>query len=107
MTLRQHVYNTIVTASADYPLLHNSLSSATPLESEHRAFVITLAHQAGMVLQLRSLGTGRAKDISGVLRVSAGGAHEDLEEEHAGFEEGDWLYHVKRDGSVRVWGRGE
>ena len=60
-----------------------------------------------MVLQLRSLGTGAAKDISGVLRVSAGGAHDDFEKENTGLEKGEWLYQVKGDGSVKVWGRGE
>lgn len=107
MTLRQHVYNTIVTSSADYPLLHNASPAATPLELTHRAFVATMAHQSRAVAQLRSLGTGAAKDISGVLRVSTGGGYDDAEEQDAGFEEGEWLYQVKGDGSVRVWGRGE
>ena len=107
MKLRQHVHNTVVTSYADYPLLHSSSSSATPLESEHRAFVTTMAHQSRIVVQLRSLGTGAAKDISGVLRVSAGGAHYEWEEENAGFEEGEWLYQVKGDGGVKIWGRGE
>jgi hypothetical protein len=30
-----------------------------------------------------------------------------VEEQDAGFEEGEWLYHVRGDGSVSVWGRGE
>lgn len=107
MMLRQHVQNTIITSSADYPLLHNSSPGSTPLESEHRAFVTTLAHQSWTVVQLRSLGTGAAKDISGVLRVSAGGAYEDAEAAKAELEEGEWLYQVKGDGSVKVWGRGE
>jgi elongator complex protein 6 len=107
MTLRQHFHNAIVTSSADSPLLHNSSPAATPLESEHRAFVTTMAHQSRTAIQLRSLGTGAAKDISGVLRVSAGGAHDDFEHEDSGFEEGEWLYQVKGDGSVKVWGRGE
>ena len=107
MTLRQHVHNMILTSSADQPLLHNSSPLATPLESEHRAFVTTMAHQSRMLIQLRSLGTGAAKDISGVLRVSAGGAYEGSDEDGAGLEEGEWLYQVKGDGSARVWGRGE
>ena len=107
MTLRQYVHNIIVTSSADYPLLHNSSSSAAPLEGEHRAFVTTMAHQSRMVVQLRSLGTGAAKDISGVLRVSAGGAHDESKDDDAAFEEAEWLYQVRGDGSVRIWGRGE
>jgi elongator complex protein 6 len=107
MALRQRVCNIIVTCSADYPLLHISSAAATPLERNHRNFVATLAHQSRVVAQLRSLGTGAAKDISGVLRMSAGGAYDDVEEQDAGFEEGEWLYHVKGDGNVSVWGRGE
>jgi elongator complex protein 6 len=107
MTLRQYVHNIIVTSSADYPLLHNSSSSAAPLEGEHRAFVTTMAHQSRIVVQLRSLGTGAAKDISGVLRVSAGGAYDESKEDDAAFEEAEWLYQVRGDGSVRIWGRGE
>lgn len=107
MTLRQHVHSTVITASADYPLLHNSSPSATPLESEHRAFVTTMAHQSRVVVQLRSLGTGAARDISGVLRVSFGGQIDDSEQENGGFEEGEWLYQVKGDGTVKVWARGE
>jgi elongator complex protein 6 len=108
MTLRQYVHNIIVTSSADYPLLHNSSSSATPLEGEHRAFVTTMAHQSRVVVQLRSLGTGAAKDITGVLRISAGGAYDDeSKEDDAAFEEAEWLYQVRGDGSVRIWGRGE
>jgi hypothetical protein len=106
MTIRQYVHNIIVTSSADYPLLHNS-SSAAPLEGEHRAFVTTMAHQSRIVVQLRSLGTGAAKDISGVLRVSAGGAHDESKEDDVAFEEAEWLYQVRGDGSVRIWGRGE
>jgi elongator complex protein 6 len=107
MTLRQHFHSAIITSSADSPLLHNSSPAATPLESEHRAFVTTIAHQSRAVIQLRSLETGAAKDISGVLRVSAGGAHDNFEDEDSGLEEGEWLYQVKGDGGVKVWGRGE
>jgi elongator complex protein 6 len=66
-----------------------------------------MAHQSRIVVQLRSLGTGAAKDISGVLRVSAGGAHDESKEDDAAFEEAEWLYQVRGDGSVRIWGRGE
>ena len=107
LNLRQQVSNTIVTCSADSPLLHNSSAAATPLELEHRAFLTSLAHQSRMVIQLRSLRTGVAKDISGILRVSAGGAHDALDEGEDGVEGGEWLYQVKADGSVRSWSRGE
>ena len=104
LSLRQHMHSMVVTASADFPLLHNSSVSATPMEKSHRAFVTSLAHQSRQVIQTRALGTGAAEDITGVLRVSTGG---DLGEELEGLEEGEWLYKVKGDGNARVWARGE
>lgn len=77
----------------------------TPLETEHAAFVIGLAHRAWMVMQLRNLDTGAAKDVSGVLRVSKGGGASD--DEGLDWEEKEVLYFVQRDAGVRVFGRGE
>lgn len=141
---RPAVHSTIVTCSADAPLLHLQQPShggggdgtaaaavTTPLERCHRAFVTSLAYQAERVVQLRGLDTGAARDVSGVLRVSRGGAarqwkggraavvegnegkgkeergeeDEDKREEAQGL--GEWLYQVKSDGSVRIWARGE
>ena len=62
--------------------------------------------------------TGAARDVGGVLRLSRGGAGYDEAEDHesdgdtgvvgAGQgQEGEWLYQVKADGSVRMWARGE
>jgi len=112
--LREISHSTTLACSADLALLHPSASGpATPLETAHRAFVVTLAHQARFVLQLRGLGTGAARDVSGVLRVSKGGGGgggegeemtEDEDEDDAG---GEWLYLAKGDGSVSVWGKGE
>lgn len=61
-----------------------------------------------MVLQLRNLETGAARDVSGVLRVSKGGAwgQADLGQEDK-WEEREVLYFVQRDGGVCVFGRGE
>lgn len=108
----QNAYATVLTLSADSPLIHNASASAslppTPLETEHAAFAVGSAHRAQMVMQLRNLETGAARDVSGVLRVSKGGAWG----QHHGDEEGHWeekevLYFVQRDGGVRVFGRGE
>ncbi|KAL1968030.1 hypothetical protein VTN77DRAFT_2159 [Rasamsonia byssochlamydoides] len=111
MGLEQRVHSTILTVSADFPLVHNAAVSptslegiATPLETEHAAFVIGLAHRARMVMQLRNLDTGAAKDVSGVLRVSKGGGALD---EELDWEEKEVLYFVQRDAGVRVFGRGE
>lgn len=72
--------------------------------------MVGLAHRADMVLQLRTLDTGAAKDVSGVLRMSRGAGYET--EMEGGKDEGEIvekevLYFVQRDGGVRVFGRGE
>lgn len=112
--------STVVTTSADYPLIHkaNPVPSghgegtiSTPLEKNHAAFVVGLAHRATMVLQLRTLDTGAAKDVSGVLRISRGGGFdnrtEDVDNNEGGHIEKEVLYFVQRDGGVRAFGRGE
>lgn len=97
--------------SADSPLIHNasalSHQNATPLEVEHATFAVGLAHRAEMVMQLRNLETGAARDVSGVLRVSKGGAWDQRECAKENWEEKEVLYFVQRDGGVSVFGRGE
>ncbi|KAL4906858.1 hypothetical protein BDW74DRAFT_128667 [Aspergillus multicolor] len=112
MGLQQAATATVVTLSADSPLIHNASASAhhisTPLETEHAAFAIGLAHRAEMVMQLRDLETGAARDVSGVLRISKGGAWG--QRDGAGqenWEEKEVLYFVQRDGGVNVFRRGE
>lgn len=119
LTLLQHVLSTIITTAADSPLIHNANpytltitenvnTAATPLEKNHASFVVGLAHRADMVLQLRTLDTGAAKDVSGVLRMSRGGGYDETEREGDGeIVEKEVLYFVQRDGGVRVFGRGE
>lgn len=97
----------IISCSADSPLLHNRDASASPLELEHAAFLTSAAHQARIVLQLRGLDTGAARDVTGVLRLSNGGNSGDDQETTTAPDEGEWLYQCKGDGSVRVWARGE
>jgi elongator complex protein 6 len=55
-------------------------------------------------MQLRTLDTGAAKDVSGVLRISRGGGLNASEES---LEEREALYFIQRDGGVKVFGRGE
>lgn len=97
----------ILTSHADAPLLHNHQDSATPLERHHCALVSSLAYQSQWVMQLRGLNTGSANDITGVLRISEGGAYDDMQDQHTSLDEAEWLYQVKADGSARVWSRGE
>ncbi|KAL4739111.1 hypothetical protein BDV11DRAFT_170369 [Aspergillus similis] len=110
--LQQVATATIVTISVDSPLIHNASAfahlNATPLETEHAAFAVGLAHRSEMVMQLRNLETGAARDVSGVLRVSKGGAWGQRENAgDEGWEEKEVLYFVQRDGGVSVFGRGE
>lgn len=97
----------VISCHADGPLLHNQDASASPLEKQHGAMLTALAHQAKVVLQLRGLSTGAAKDITGILRVSRGGGYEDARTEITPTEDAEWLYQSKGDGSVRLWVRGE
>lgn len=88
----------IVTLVADEPLL---TAQNTALEKGHAAFVLTLAHEAQMVVSLRLLDTGTAKDVSGVLRITGGG------DDSGHAVEKEYLYHVGGDGGVRVFERGQ
>ncbi|PWY79476.1 hypothetical protein BO94DRAFT_548582 [Aspergillus sclerotioniger CBS 115572] len=113
MGLQQYAHATVLTVSADSPLIHNASTSAhqlaTPLETQHAAFAIGSGHRAHMVMQLRNLETGAARDVSGVLRVSKGGAwgQNNNTENDSRWEEKEVLYFVQRDGGVSVFGRGE
>lgn len=100
---------------ADFPFLSAALPDlqlkATPLEAAHAAFVVQQAHISTWVLSLRPLDTGKARDVSGVIRVSRGGAWDDDVEEDGTKEqerkELEALYFVQNDGGVRVFERGE
>ncbi|OAA74054.1 hypothetical protein ISF_00955 [Cordyceps fumosorosea ARSEF 2679] len=101
MRLRENAYSTLLTLSADEPLMRAAVrrhqqhqqehGAATGLEREQAALVLGQAHAANQVVSLRRLDTGAAADVSGVLRV---GAAQEL------------LYHVSGDGGVRVFERG-
>ncbi|KAI1129308.1 hypothetical protein F5Y10DRAFT_158051 [Nemania abortiva] len=99
--LREKVHACIVTVSADEPLI---ATQSTSLEKEHASLALSLAHDAHLVMSLRMLETGTAKDVSGVLRVTPGG-----DEEIAGtsVEDRELLYFIRGDGSVRVFERGQ
>ncbi|RAK76656.1 uncharacterized protein BO72DRAFT_405380 [Aspergillus fijiensis CBS 313.89] len=113
MGLQQYVHATVMTLAADLPLIHNASAAGhqmpTPLETEHAAFAIGSAHRAHLVMQLRDLDTGAARDVSGVLRISKGGAwgQSDNTDANGNWEEKEALYFVQRDGGVSVFGRGE
>lgn len=96
---KQKTHATIMTLSADEPLV---ASQTTRLEKEHAALVLSAAHEAEIVLSLRLLDTGTAKDVSGVVRITRGGG-----EPVRAVEEKEYLYHVLGDGGVRVFERGQ
>lgn len=97
--ISQNVSSTIITLAADEPLIS---AQNTSLEKDHASLALSLAHEAGMLITLRLLDTGTAKDVSGVLRVTPGG-------DTVGFvsEERELLYFVGSDGGVRVFERGQ
>ena len=82
------------------------LRQQTPLETNHAAFLLSVAHQADLIIGLRLLDTGTAKDVSGVIRITAG---QELEESEAGLnaEGKEFLYFVAGDGNVKVFERGQ
>jgi elongator complex protein 6 len=102
LTLRSHssVHSTLLTTPADGPFLSatqpDTNAAPTPIESEAAAFTVQQAHCARSVLSVRELGTGAARDVSGVLRVTKGGKSED------GVKEWEGLYIVGRDGGVKI-----
>ncbi|KAI0476072.1 hypothetical protein GGR56DRAFT_693350 [Xylariaceae sp. FL0804] len=101
LDLREKVHSSIVTVSADEPLI---TTQTTPLEKEHASFAVSLAHDAHLVISLRLLDTGTARDVSGVLRITPGGAED---ESDAPVEERELLYFIGGDGGARVFERGQ
>ncbi|KAL8772011.1 MAG: hypothetical protein Q9209_002676 [Squamulea sp. 1 TL-2023] len=102
--LREHVHATIVSASADYPLIQ---AQHSPLELNHAAFMMSLAHEANVIWGVRELDTGSARDVSGVVRITRGPAAEGMEDVSGeDVEEKELLYFVAGDGGVRVFERG-
>lgn len=86
--------------AADDPLVG---AQSTALETEHAALVLGQAHAADLVLALRALDTGAARDVSGVVRVTGHNGGGKDERNQGGRE---FLYHVAGDGGVRVFERG-
>ncbi|KAJ9155163.1 hypothetical protein NKR23_g1606 [Pleurostoma richardsiae] len=100
LDIREKVHATILTLAADDPLV---AAQTTALERRHAAFVLELAHEAEVVLSLRLLDTGAARDVSGVVRITRGGGDPGGRE----IEEREYLYHVGGDGGVKVFERGQ
>ncbi len=82
------------------------LRQHTPLEINHAAFLLSVAHQADLVMSLRLLDTGTARDVSGVIRISVGEGI-DQDEVDAKLQGRELLYFVGGDGAVKVFERGQ
>lgn len=77
---------------------------STSLEKEHAAFAVSLAHDSTLVISVRMLDTGAARDVSGVLRITPGPRNDGVD---SVVEERELLYFVAGDGGVRVFERGQ
>ncbi|KAL9046262.1 MAG: hypothetical protein Q9214_000863 [Letrouitia sp. 1 TL-2023] len=101
--LRERVHATVVSLAADLPLMQ---AQTTPLEIRHAAFVMGILYQAGVVMSVRELDTGVARDVSGVLHICRGPAGGEEEREEGGqeyIEEKEVLYYVAGDGGVKIF----
>lgn len=111
------VHSTIVTAStslafpftaakqtlvSDYEQDDKPKSS---LEIAQQGFLVGLAHFAQHILSLRPLDTGAAGDVSGVVRITNGGAAPSPDSQGKQSAAGEWLYLVRNDGRVKIWDR--
>lgn len=68
--------------------------------------MLSAAHVADLVMSTRLLDTGSARDVSGVLRITAGGSGGgDVGE--AEPDERELLYYLGGDGSAKVFERGQ
>jgi elongator complex protein 6 len=81
------------------------LRQQTPLEINHAAFLLSFAYQANLIMSLRSLDTGMARDVSGVIRIGLGAA--EAAKWGTQMEAKELLYFVGGDGNVRVFERGQ
>ena len=102
-SLREKVHSLLVTSSADSALLHHQ---AVPLETVHAAFTLSVAHEASLIMSVRELDTGGARDISGVLRITDNGRRLNKEPTCGSTEEKEFLYHVAPDGAVNLFEKG-
>ena len=97
--LRSAVQSTVITMPSDVSTGTESMGS-DDLRTSHQQLLLTLAHQANLVLSARVLDTGQAKDVSGVLSITAGGMGEGRQRDQ------EFLYHVETNRAMRVWQRG-
>ena len=112
LKLRSIVHSVLLICAADQPLLQSTSSTdgygCTPLEIESSRFLTQQAHNTRLIISVRELATGAARDVSGVLRVTRSSCADDLDVDAADSDvpETEALYLVSRDGGVKVFQRG-
>ncbi|KAI9708779.1 MAG: hypothetical protein M1820_003734 [Bogoriella megaspora] len=94
-----------------------AIAQGDPIAAAHSMWITSLAHRASLVMSVRPLGSGAARDVSGVVRVTRGEGLWDMGDGGDGGDgDGEWwdeiqekevLYWVGGDGGVKVFGRGE
>ncbi|KAL2269423.1 hypothetical protein VTJ83DRAFT_1607 [Remersonia thermophila] len=105
MDLREATHAVILTLASDSPLIH---AQETPLERQHAWFALSLTHDADLLLSLRPLDTGAARDVSGVIRITARPTTAGIRATAAAHGDShEWLYYVGGDGGVKVFERGQ
>jgi elongator complex protein 6 len=104
LDLCENVHTTILCLASDEPFVHQQ---RTPLEINQASFLLSMAHMADLLISLRGLGTGCARDVSGVLRISRRCTSIHINEGGKEEDGRELLYHVSGDGVVKVFERGE
>lgn len=111
LKLRRQVHSALLACAADLPFVSAAIEEherPTPLGSESAAFIVQQVHAARMVLSVRGLATGAAKDVSGVLRLTPGGDVYGDEDRNKGSDvvKGlEALYFVEGNGNAQVFER--
>lgn len=103
LKLRLRAHAAVVMVRAD--LFHSEVEPqiATPMQLRQQQLVLSLAHQANTVFSVRKLDTGLAKDVTGVLRITAS-MKDVVDDDHRPAKE--FLYHVRDNRAAVVWERG-
>lgn len=90
----------ILCLSADLPFVADL---QTFLEKQHGAFLISMAHLSNLIISLRPLESGTAKDVSGVLRATINyNCYPQCE-----LENKELLYYIGVDSNIKIFERGQ
>lgn len=99
MDMRHEVKRTIITMASDIFPQGVESNKLTALQVQQQQFLLSIVHQANIVMSTRILDTGHAKDVGGVLMVTRGGRATN------GID-AEYLFHIENNRAARVWKRG-